>query len=215
MQIASLPRTTEAKLLAAKRIGQDIFRDRLMKYWQGRCPRTGITDPLLLRASHIIPWAERESDAERLDVHNGLLLSALWDTDFVRAPATFDDEAKPEFSSRLSEQARTELRWSSPIPLRMSIAGGSFAIASGRDLRRRTGPPRCQRIQPAPGLFRRELYRRGRRAELLEQGFFLGFRGFQMAYFHMAKAADFFRDRSERNGNCMIFGRKILQNFAH
>ena len=50
----------------------------------GRCPLTGITDPALLRASHIVPWAECD-DAQRLDVHNGLLLSALWDAPSTRA----------------------------------------------------------------------------------------------------------------------------------
>lgn len=116
-KVANLPRATEAERLVVQRIGQDIFRDRLMNYWQGRCPLTGISDTALLRASHIIPWADCESDAERLDVHNGLLLSALWDAAFDRALVTFDDEGKPEFSSRLSEQARAELRWSSPVPL--------------------------------------------------------------------------------------------------
>jgi hypothetical protein len=115
--VADLPRTTEAERLVVQRIGQDIFRARLMDYWQGRCPLTGITDPPLLRASHIIPWAECESDAERLDVHNGLLLSALWDAAFDRALVTFDDEGKPQFSPALSEQARAELRWNAPISL--------------------------------------------------------------------------------------------------
>jgi hypothetical protein len=68
--------------LVVQRIGQGIFRARLMDYRQGCCPLTGISDPALLRASHIIPWADCESDAERLDVHNGLLLSALWDAAF-------------------------------------------------------------------------------------------------------------------------------------
>ena len=63
---ANLPKTTEAERLIVQRIGQDIFRARLMDYWQGRCPLTGITDPALLRASHIIPWADCETDAERL-----------------------------------------------------------------------------------------------------------------------------------------------------
>ncbi|WP_334147169.1 HNH endonuclease [Hyphomicrobium sp.] len=116
-RIADLPRTTEAERLIVQRIGQDIFRDRLMDYWQGCCPLTGICDPALLRASHIIPWADCESDAERLDVHNGLLLSALWDAAFDRALVTFDDQGRPEFSPSLSEQARAELRWNSPIPL--------------------------------------------------------------------------------------------------
>lgn len=116
-RVADLPRTTEAERLVVQRIGQDVFRDRLMDYWQGRCPLTGISDPALLRASHIIPWSECESDAERLDVHNGLLLSALWDAAFDRALVTFDDSGKPEFSPSLSEQARGELRWHSLIPL--------------------------------------------------------------------------------------------------
>lgn len=117
IRIANLPRTTEAERLVVQRIGQDIFRTRLMDYWQGRCPLTGITDVALLRASHIIPWAECKTDAERLDVHNGLLLSALWDAAFDRALVTFDDRGRPEFSPSLSEQARGELRWSSPISL--------------------------------------------------------------------------------------------------
>jgi len=116
-RIADLPRTTEAERLTVQRIGQDIFRDRLMDYWQGRCPLTWISDPALLRASHIIPWSECESDAERLDVHSGLLLSALWDAAFDRALVTLDDQGRPEYSSRLTEQARAELRWSSSVAL--------------------------------------------------------------------------------------------------
>ena len=54
-----------------------------MDYSGGRCPITGIADTaLLLRASHIVPWAECD-DAQRLDIRNGLLLSALWDAAFV------------------------------------------------------------------------------------------------------------------------------------
>ncbi|OZA92180.1 MAG: restriction endonuclease [Azorhizobium sp. 39-67-5] len=116
-QVADLPRATEVERLVVQRIGQDIFRAGLMDYWQGCCPLTGISDPDLLRASHIIPWADCESDAERLDVHNGLLLSALWDAAFDRALVTFDDEGRPEFAARLSEPARAELRWRSPISL--------------------------------------------------------------------------------------------------
>ena len=34
-----------------------IFRARLMDYWQGRCPFTGISESGLPRAFHIKPWA--------------------------------------------------------------------------------------------------------------------------------------------------------------
>lgn len=115
--VANLPKSTEAERLIIQRVGQDIFRDRLMTYWQGRCPLTGITDAALLRASHIIAWKDCASDADRLDVHNGLLLSALWDAAFDRGLVTFDDDGLPQFSSKLSATARAELRWSNPIPL--------------------------------------------------------------------------------------------------
>lgn len=116
-KIRDLPKTTEAERLVVQRIGQDIFRAGLLEYWQARCPLTGITDPALLRASHIVPWKDCASDAERLGVHNGLLLSALWDAAFDRGLVTFDSEGQPEYASFLSEAARAELRWQNPIPL--------------------------------------------------------------------------------------------------
>ena len=116
-KVRDLPRSTEAERLIVQRIGQNIFRESLMDYWQGRCPLTGITDPALLRASHIIPWSECESDADRLDVHNGLLLSALWDAAFDRGLVTFSDDGEPSFSPDLSDSGRNELRWQSHIPL--------------------------------------------------------------------------------------------------
>ena len=112
-----LPRTTESERLVVQRIGQDIFRHRLMTYWQGRCPLTGIKDRALLRASHIVPWKDCADDAERLNIHNGLLLSALWDAAFDKGLVTFDDGGQPALSPDLSEPARSELGWHGPIPL--------------------------------------------------------------------------------------------------
>lgn len=114
---ASLSQRTEAERLVVQRIGQDIFRDSLMDYWEGRCPLTGITDPALLRASHIIPWSECSGNEQRLDIYNGLLLSALWDAAFDRALVTFDDNGFPVYSDQLSLEARKELRWSKPLLL--------------------------------------------------------------------------------------------------
>ncbi len=116
-KIKDLPTTTEAERLVVQRIGQNIFRDRLIDYWQARCPLTGITDKALLRASHIVPWKDCTSNAERLDVHNGLLLSALWDAAFDRGLVTFDNDGQPQFSPALSQAARAELRWQGAIPL--------------------------------------------------------------------------------------------------
>jgi hypothetical protein len=112
-----LPRVTEAERLVVQRVGQDIFRASLLAYWSGRCPLTGIADPALLRASHIKPWSACDTDAERLDVYNGLLLSALWDAAFDAGLVTFEDDGSPKFATDLGEEARSLLRWQAPLPL--------------------------------------------------------------------------------------------------
>jgi hypothetical protein len=77
---------------------------------------TGITEPALLRASHIVPWADC-TDAQRLDVHNGLLLSALWDAAFDRGLISFADDGTPLASPELSETARKALGIATVPPL--------------------------------------------------------------------------------------------------
>ena len=119
-EIEGLPRSTEAERLVVQRIGQGVFRESLLEYWDGKCPLTGIDDAALLRASHIIPWKDCASDAERLDVHNGLLLSALWDAAFDRGLVTFDDGGEPQYSSILGWSARENLNWTTPIALTQS-----------------------------------------------------------------------------------------------
>lgn len=105
-ETATLPAKTEAERLVVQRIGQNLFREALMDYWGGRCPLTGITDPALLRASHIVPWAMCESDEQRLDVHNGLLLSALCDAAFDKGLISFQDDGAILVSDKLSSAAR-------------------------------------------------------------------------------------------------------------
>jgi putative restriction endonuclease len=106
---AELPRSTEAERLVVQRVGQDVFRKSLMEYWGGRCPITRLDQPELLRASHIKPWAECATDAERLDVFNGLLLAAHLDAAFDAALITFADDGSLIMSKDLSDRARSVL----------------------------------------------------------------------------------------------------------
>lgn len=91
-----------------QRIGQDVFRDALLDYWGARCPVTGITERALLRASHILPWSDCD-DEQRLDIHNGLLLSALWDAAFDKGLVSFADDGIALASQTLSETAKRVL----------------------------------------------------------------------------------------------------------
>ena len=101
------PSNTEVERLRKERIGQNVFRSALMDYWEKSCAVTGVKNPTLLRASHIVPWATCESDEERLNVHNGLLLVATLDAAFDAGLITFDDDGRILISSRLAESDQT------------------------------------------------------------------------------------------------------------
>lgn len=112
-KIADLDRT-EALALQKVRIGQQIFRRELLRYWSGKCPLTGIKDKSLLRASHIKPWSKCDNDRDRLSVFNGVLLSSLHDAAFDAGLLSFEDSGEPMLSGRLSKKA-SELLSSSTV----------------------------------------------------------------------------------------------------
>lgn len=116
---AGLPRTTEAERLVVQRVGQDVFRAGLLDYWEGRCAVTGLAVPELLRASHIKPWADCETDRERLDVFNGLLLAAHLDATFDAGLVTVADDGLLLVSPRLPPEARALLGLSTPARARV------------------------------------------------------------------------------------------------
>jgi hypothetical protein len=123
VQTRNLPRTTEAERLVIQRVGQDVFRDALMSYWGGRCAVTGVAEPRLLRASHIKPWAKCETDAERLDVYNGLLLVAHLDAAFDSGLISFSDEGQIIFSARFRNEDRELLGLNDDLKLRQIASG--------------------------------------------------------------------------------------------
>ncbi len=117
-KVAALPKTTEAERLVVQRVGQDLFRDGLLDFWEGRCAVTGLAVPALLRASHIKPWADCETDAERLDVYNGLLLAPHLDAAFDRGFITVRDDGAIVVSDALDSDARAVLGLDVPLRVR-------------------------------------------------------------------------------------------------
>ena len=117
-ETAYLPRATEAERLVVQRVGQDIFRRGLLEYWDGRCAITGLAVPELLRASHIKPWADCATDAERLDVFNGLLLAPHLDAAFDAGFITIGQDGMVIVSRTLSLEARSVLGLDMPLKIR-------------------------------------------------------------------------------------------------
>ena len=114
-ETADTPRTTEAERLEVQRVGQDIFRRGLLEYWDGRCAITGLDVLDLLRASHIKPWAHCDTDAERLDVFNGLLLAPNLDAAFDTGFITIADDGTVLFSDALPSGVRSTLGFDGPL----------------------------------------------------------------------------------------------------
>ena len=117
-QTAALPRSTEAERLVVQRVGQDLFRHGLHEYWDGRCAITDLAVAELLRASHIKPWAKCASDAERLDIWNGLLLAPHLDAAFDRGFITVADDGAVVVSKALDAAARESLGLDEPLRVR-------------------------------------------------------------------------------------------------
>lgn len=119
--LAALPaaaRGTEVERLVRQRVGQQTYRDALLDYWGGACAVTGIDVPEVLRASHAKPWADCASDAERLDVFNGFLLSANLDALFDRSLISFDSQGGLLVSRSLSLSQQESLGLHSSLRLR-------------------------------------------------------------------------------------------------
>lgn len=109
---------TEVERLVRQRVGQDIFRESLVDYWGGACAVTGVDQSEVLRASHILPWTDCPTDADRLNVYNGLLLSAHLDALFDRGLISFDAAGNILISSKLSAANQHKLGLDSSMRLR-------------------------------------------------------------------------------------------------
>ena len=62
------------------RVKQAFFRRAVLASYEGRCCVTELSEPRLLVASHIVPWASDSKN--RLNPRNGLCLSSLHDKAF-------------------------------------------------------------------------------------------------------------------------------------
>ena len=90
--------------LTAVRIKQSFFRKTILSSYQSRCCMSHVTEPMLLIASHIIPWGEDKLN--RLNPRNGLCLSAFHDRAFDKGLITVTPDYRVQVSKRLRKQAK-------------------------------------------------------------------------------------------------------------
>ena len=98
---------TERHVLARARLGQGRFKEAVRRF-EPACRLTGVADSRYLIASHMKPWSTSDN-RERLDGHNGLLLSPHVDNLFDRGLITFATSGKVAVSPNLNPEISS--RW--------------------------------------------------------------------------------------------------------
>lgn len=102
------PSITERKGLVTSRVGQGAYRKRIIHRWEYKCAVTGFDKLDVLIASHIVPWAESD-DRERLDIHNGILLSPTYDALFDRRLISFENNGRIILSDAIDFNAYSKI----------------------------------------------------------------------------------------------------------
>jgi len=123
--------SSEREAIIKARVGQGKFRQSLIDYWSG-CAVTSCGEAVLLRASHIKPWA-KASLLERLSLYNGLLLSPTLDACFDAGYISFDYDGAILISGRLKPDDASALGVHAGMRLRRVDPGHNQYLAFHRE----------------------------------------------------------------------------------
>ena len=93
------------------RLGQSKFRKGVLKNFGNKCALSGISEPSLLTASHIIPWSHKKDF--RGDISNGICLYIEYDALFDKGFISFSNDLELIVTSevsKLSQQLQDKLK---------------------------------------------------------------------------------------------------------
>ncbi len=97
-----------AEATIQQRRGQNFFRRVVLANYEESCCITGIAEPKLLVASHILPWGENVEN--RHNPANGVLLSATMDRAFDQGLLTIERTGIVRVSKRLTSHPNSQTR---------------------------------------------------------------------------------------------------------
>ena len=95
----------EYQVTVSQPIRHIFFRSTILNNFDGQCCISGLAEPQLLIASHIVSW--KEAPDKRLSPHNGLCLSALYDRAFDQHLLTLNDKLEVMISPKLLKSSKT------------------------------------------------------------------------------------------------------------
>lgn len=91
-----------------QRIKQTLFRRVVLSGYREKCCMSGLSEPQLLVASHIVPWSQDKKN--RLNPSNGLCLSAIHDRAFDKGLVTVSGDFRVIVSKKLMKMDDDFLR---------------------------------------------------------------------------------------------------------
>lgn len=91
----------DAQVQTKIRLGQSYFRKMVLANYDNKCCITGLDVPQILRASHIVAWAEDKKN--RMNPENGLCLSATYDAAFDKHLISFDEQYQMILSKEIKD----------------------------------------------------------------------------------------------------------------
>ncbi len=72
----SIPKGKDREVVIRQRIGQNFFRDAVLCAYNNTCCISGVAEPRLLQACHIVGWSENAD--ERTNPKNGLCMNSFF-----------------------------------------------------------------------------------------------------------------------------------------
>ncbi len=96
-----IPAGVSRERVVKTRVNQHFFRQTVLASYNFTCCVTGITNPQLLIAGHIVPWSRDEHN--RTNPRNGLCLNALHDKAFDVGLISLSDELELLVSQELAK----------------------------------------------------------------------------------------------------------------
>lgn len=89
--------------IKSRGIKQILFRDALLKAYSKKCAFTKVSFIETLEACHIVPWS-MSSDAEKIDVRNGILLNSFHHKLFDNGFVTITEDYKILFHKKILDK---------------------------------------------------------------------------------------------------------------
>lgn len=121
---------TERETIVKTRIGQNLFKNKLLKQ-SCKCKICGLDEESLLIASHIKPWKD-SNNREKLDIFNGFLLCPTHDKLFDYGLISFDDTGRIMISEKIDKKNYSKLNIDESLELSL-LEGHLNYLAWHRD----------------------------------------------------------------------------------